>query len=568
MTKLVVLLRKVCAISVILLVGSVQAQTTGQPIDATAVLGMLQQSMQPAISALSAKAISWLGALATLQFFITNYSLLKTDADLQTVIAKMFGAVAWVGIVIFIINNGPQFIGAVGDQFFGLVGLDLPSPGSIVAYSIGAASATGALAIGVGAVPLVGDTAGMLMVYIALAILAVGMYFAFKIFMLQLELGLIVMLSPLSFSLLGINTLKDQGIAPFKSLLSLAYRIILLTVILSAFGQVSEVMKSTISGIDAETMVAGFGKAVSAVLAAMGAYLLLCYLVFKSDSIASTLASGGTSMGTGDIAQAAAAGAAMGAAVASGGATAAGVASSAPASMRDFMGSLTGGGSVRNASSMGSGAEPFRPPTTGAPQAAMSVAGGSNSNYGGGARGGSPVGESTGARPAVAGGGSTPTAQDHSSRAGGDGAGSAGGMQSSTGQGGASQSGASAQGGQSSDHDQDLASAVRQSQLGRSIATGSIGPDLSGASQDRGEMAPSERLAPPGQAQGSGLNAGIGGDQQRALSENLGKLVDHLSQTSKGPVKPRLRDRIAEANRHMERESGVTHVQVNTSQTD
>lgn len=535
---------------------------------------MLQQSMLPAISALTAKAISWLGALATLQFFITNYSLLKTDADLQTVIAKMFGAVAWVGIVIFIINNGPQFIGAVGDQFFGLVGLDLPSPGSIVAYSIGAASATSALAIGVGAIPLVGDTAGMLMVYIALAILSVGMYFAFKIFMLQLELGLIVMLSPLSFSLLGINTLKDQGIAPFKSLLSLAYRIILLTVILSAFGQVSEVMKSTISGIDAETMVAGFGKAVSAVLAAMGAYLLLCYLVFKSDSIASSLASGGTSMGTGDIAQAAAAGAAMGAAVASGGATAASAASSAPASMRDFMGSLTGGGSVRNASSMGSGAEPPRAPSSGAPQAAMSVAGGNGSTYGvGGARGGASAAGSTGARSTVSGGGSMPTAQGHSSGAGRDDAGPTDVMQTATGQGGVSQSGGpaeagSATGGQSRDLEQDLAASGRQSLLDRSIATGSIGPDLSGASLDRGDKAASERIAPQGPTQGSGLNAAIGGDQQRELSENLGKLVDHLSQTSKGPVKPRLRDRIAEANRHMERESGVTHVQVNTSQTD
>ncbi len=65
------------------------------------------------------------------------------------------------------------------------------------------------------------------------------MYLALKIFMLQLEAVLIATLSPMSFALLGLNTLRDQGIAPFKSLLSLAYRIVLVGVMLSAFSSVT-----------------------------------------------------------------------------------------------------------------------------------------------------------------------------------------------------------------------------------------------------------------------------------------------------------------------------------------
>ncbi|RWA45634.1 hypothetical protein AU476_00960 [Cupriavidus sp. UYMSc13B] len=161
---------------------------------------MIKQSMAPAINKLTSQAISWLGVFATLQFFITNYNLLKSDGDIQSVVAKMFGAVAWVGICIYIINNGPQFIQAVGDQTTGLLGVDVPSPGAIVSKTIAVAGAMAILAVGVGGIPFVGDTAGMLLVYITLFVFGVGLLFAFKIFMLQLELGLIAMLSPLSFS--------------------------------------------------------------------------------------------------------------------------------------------------------------------------------------------------------------------------------------------------------------------------------------------------------------------------------------------------------------------------------
>lgn len=333
---------------------------------ADSVLSIMQSAMVPAVNKLTAQAITWLAVFASLQFVITNYGVLKSDGDIQTVIAKAAGSVAWIGVCIYIINHGPQFISAVGEQMFGLLGFTLPSPGSIIASTITVVASLAALGVGAG---LISTTAGMLLVYILLFILAVGMFFAFKIFMLQLELGLVVMLSPLSFSFLGLSALKDQGIAPFKALISLAYRILLLTLILSAFTEVSNVATDALSNLTGEAVMAGIGKAMNTVLSALGAYLMLAYLVYKSDSIAASLAGGSTSMGTGDLAGAAAAGAAAGAAIAAGGAAGAGAVGKVPQSMSDFMKGLSGGGSVSNASSFGSGAadtslqSPPTPPT-------------------------------------------------------------------------------------------------------------------------------------------------------------------------------------------------------------
>ncbi|MES2879217.1 MAG: hypothetical protein V4713_12405 [Pseudomonadota bacterium] len=324
---------------------------------ADTVIQLLQSAMAPAINKLTTQAITWLAVFSILQFVITNYGLLKSaDGDLQSLIAKTAFNLAWIGICLYIVNNGPQFIGAVGDQMFGLIGLSLPSPGSIIVSTLGVVATLAALAVGIGGVGIIGSTTGgMLLVYVLLFILAVGLFFAFKIFMIQLEVGLTVMLSPLSFSFLGMSALREQGIAPFKALISLGYRIILLTVILSAFTEVHNIVKDAISGLSLDSLKSGIGEALNALLSAVGAYLMLAYLVYKSDSIAATLASGSTSMGTSDLASAAAAGAAAGAAIATGGAAASGGIGQIPQTMSNFMQGLSTQGSVNNASGSGLG---------------------------------------------------------------------------------------------------------------------------------------------------------------------------------------------------------------------
>lgn len=365
---------------------------------ADSVVQVLQSAMAPAVNKLTAQAITWLAAFSILQFVITNYGLLKSaDGDLQSLLAKTAFNLAWIGICIYIVNNGPQFIGAVGDQLFRIIGISLPSPGSIIASTLGIVAALAALAVGIGGVGIIGSTtAGMLLVYVLLFILAIGMFFAFKIFMLQLELGLTVMLSPLSFSFLGLSALREQGIAPFKALISLGYRIILLTVIMSAFTEVSEVVTTAVSGFNKENfLLNGIGESVNALLSGAGAYVMLAYLVYKSDAIAATLASGSTSMGTSDLASAAAAGAAAGAVIATGGAAGAGGIGQIPQSMGNFIQGLSNQGTVNNASGSGVGgtdsAGLSAPPAPSMSVPAQPSSGSSAGGFDGSTRGMSPA---------------------------------------------------------------------------------------------------------------------------------------------------------------------------------
>lgn len=574
-------------------------------MSADSVLGMIQQAMAPAINQLTAQAISWVGVFASLQFFITNYNHLKSDGDIQSAVAKVAGAVAWVAVCVYIINNGPQFIQAVGDQMMGLLGTDLPSPGSIIAKTIGVTAVMAFLALGIGSLPFVGDTAGLLLVLVTLIILGVGLLFAFKIFMLQLELGLISMLSPLSFSFLGLNTLKDQGIAPFKALLSFAYRVILLGVILSGFNQVSDIVSSTLSGISVDTFQSTGVKAVVRVmLSALGAYLLLGYLTWKSDAIAATMASGSTSMGTGDVAQAAAAGAALGAAAATGGAAAASLAGKAPKSMSSFLDKLMAPGSVSNASPMGNGgdAPKFTPPSTaptlsvgapvgagsaGAPQppgrpAAGAASGPKKPNvasgrYGADAqKGGTASAVRQGAGPAAGTGspqqGGATSAKDAAQDGGDASATTAAGMAQ---QGGAANGPSAVQdGGTATSASSSATGAPSKTQV---PATEKAGSETAAAvdpvtvtpagSQPEAAGAPGEAAKAGAEPQpGSALSAGIGG--KSTLEDSLNKLVDHLSSQQQGPRKPTLGERLGEANRHMSQESAATHVSINAHHSD
>ena len=324
-------------------------------VDAASLSQLLISKMTVASATLSSTALIALGGFATLQLFITNYGLLKSGADIESAVAKFAAGIAWVGVCIYIISNGPGFISGVGNEFFSIPGLSLPTVGTVMSNTAKTAGVIGALAIPIG---VASNTLGMFMVYLLLGTIGIGCFFAFKIFMLQLELGLIVMLSPLSFAFLGLNALKDQGIAPFKSLISLIYRVMIIGVILSAFSIVDDSVNAVFKNLSLTEIVSGgVGTVMDTLVAALGAYLLLAYLLFKSDSIAASLASGSTNMGTADVASAAAAGAAAGAAIATGGVAGAGAAKSGVSSVSDMMKKLGGGGgpSVSNAGGGGGG---------------------------------------------------------------------------------------------------------------------------------------------------------------------------------------------------------------------
>lgn len=337
-----------------LLLGLIPLAAIADPIvDPTSAISIVNAAMAPAAGLLKSHALTWLGGFVLVQFVLTNWSLFKSGADIEAIIGKLIGSLSWIGLCLFVLSEGPNFIKGVGEMFFGLFGGGLPDPVAIMASTTAISSILAALAVSVG---LVDGTAGQLILYILLFIFGTGMFFAIKIFMVQLELGLVVMLSPLSFSLLGLNALKDQGIAPLKSLISLAYRIILMGVILTAFTEVSDVITGLLKGISAVDMVTnGVDTALSIVLGGLGAYALLGYLLYKSDSIAASLAGGGTSMGTADVATSVASGVAAGMAVGASSAAISNAASKTGGSMGDALKVMRNEMGVSNAGGYGSG---------------------------------------------------------------------------------------------------------------------------------------------------------------------------------------------------------------------
>ncbi|MDP2267598.1 MAG: hypothetical protein Q8K46_00370, partial [Deltaproteobacteria bacterium] len=311
-----------------------------------------------------------------------------------------------------------------------------------------------------------------LLVIVLVTLFSVGMYMAIKVFMITLELGLIVMLAPLSFSFLGMNALKDQGIAPFKALISLAYRIILMGIIYSAFSKVSSVSAEYLHDIVWYNPLK-WPYAINVIMSMLCAFPMIAFLLYKSDSIASSLASGGTSMGGGDVAAAAAAGAAAGAAVGSGSAAV----GNAPKAMSEVLSGMMNSGTVKDATQgMGTGGMnpvDLKSPAVREPSPSL---GPTNSH-------GAPI---------------RPTTDAKSS---------------------------------------------------------------SGGAKEQSPATSTSGASSPKDSTGSGQNAGIGGAGSK-MEENLGKLVDHLS--NQKPNEKTFGDHLSNVNQHVANESTTTHVQIST----
>lgn len=545
------------------------------------------------------QALMWLGSFMSLQFIITNLGLLKSGTDIEAVFGKLIGSLMWFGFCFYVLKNGPGFIDSVGSGIFNKFAPNIPGPGSIITATLGICSSiligiafTGTSIAGIG-----NSSIAMVLVYVLFVIFSIGMYMAIKVFMLQLELGLIVMLSPLSFSFLGLNALKDQGIAPFKSLIALVYRIILFGIVYSAFGKiivVSGASLDAISWIDPTQ----WGRALNTIFSMICAFPMLAYLVYKSDSIASSLAGGSSNMGTGDVASAAAMGAAAGAAIASGGASTIGAASKVP-SMGDFMKNLTGGGAIKDASSRGAGSTQLGPSST--PPPSMSRA------AGGPATGGSSPAPGKNAGLTVANSSPRPSGNAESlaqmASHASDGVAVAGGSQAASDAaasaalaGGSNEAVSSAVVGAGGTVAQGAAAATAMAvgEAGGSPAAIKAGAQAAGAGKSSAEVgqavmnsvAPGSAFgeprevgeaaanasrtrpaqAPDAVAPGSGANAGV----ERAgspLEHQLGKLIETLSQQGQAKT-PSLSDRMRDVNQHVAQEKAATHVSVNTHHSD
>jgi type IV secretion system protein TrbL len=529
------------------------------------VVTQIQSAATNATAHLTAQALKWCGIFATLQFVISNIKIIRESGDIPQVVAKLTGSILWVGVVIYLINNGPAFIRNVGNQLQGLTGVTLPTPGSILAttFSLGGVGAVLAASTG----PLA-PVAGDILWDVDMLLMAIGCYFACKLFMMQLEVGLIAMMAPLSFSFLGLNAFRDQGFAPFKSLVALSFRVVLVGVVIQAYQGIFTDMQTAWTGLTwSQVLANGLGATFESTLTDLGALIVLTFVMFKSDSIAAALASGSSSLGPGDVVQAAAAGAAAGlAAHAAGNA----IKSSKPAkNMGEFMKGLMGGGqgSITNASSMGVGGDISPMTTSAAAPASMSLGSGSGSGSGAVSRSGSGVVSTSGASSTTGStkAGGSPSRSGLTSGRYGQEASNAAGAGPASAQGSAQ----SADGGASGADPGTGEDSATVKPAGASAA--SAGGSQSTVPTDSGPAggAPSkEASAVPEAAPGSGLNAGVGSPQpgQSNVEGDLHRLVNHL--TSQGGRKPSLGDRASDAGRHLSQEKATVSASLNPHHHD
>lgn len=521
--------------------------SSANPVPASAVpasasvsapLTSVNQSLDLAVRDTTAKlqtiAVKWLSAFILLQFFITNFAALKSGGEIDSVFYKMIGSIAWFSICFMIMDEGAQFLSDVSSGFFATASDIAGGGGNFDTADIldkGCASAADLIqkvtsaASFVSLIPAV-IIAGLL----GLIIMGVAALIAFKLFIIKIEVMLLIMMAPLSFAFLGLNTMKDQGIAPFKSLISLMYRIILLAVIMSAMGSVGQNLDTVIADVNSTSFASGIWQGL---FGATVAFALLGYLAYKSDAMAANLSSGSTSLGTSDVAGSAAMGAAIGAAITTGGVAAAGAAASGGKSMGDFMKSMTGssGGGASDASGGrgmgGSGGVPVGE----APKPSMSAGGasggGASNASGGGSGGGAPKQEaevSAGPSPAE----------------------TAAGVQASP------------------QESLDTQTAADQAPSNGQEIVDSLN-SIPGGGASKPDTAPTTPPTPAqtaaGGGAGSGATAGIGGAGS-ALEANLGKLVDQLSQQN-APKKPGLKDHLRDINHQTTHERANVSVSIN-----
>lgn len=256
----------------------------------------------------------------------------------------------------FFLAKASEWVGANGSSFDtgDIISVGLVAYGKITLAVIKAsttnvvnAGALVAAAVVPGVAPAMLFITALMVFFVSMTILASCAYIALKVFMVKLQIALIICASPFSIALLGLKGLRDQGFAPFKGMLALIYRIIILAAIVSAMKVVGDNLSAVIDGLS-------YGIAAdiwTPILAAMMGYVLLAFITHQADGIATSLASGGSGLSSGDLAGSVAAGVAAGMTMGAGAAVAKAATGGKP--MSDVIKSMVSGdkGSIKDASS-------------------------------------------------------------------------------------------------------------------------------------------------------------------------------------------------------------------------
>lgn len=326
-------------------------------------IGLLNSAMSSALDVISTSltttCINWLGAFIGLQMVFTQGSGLLQGVDWDRAWAKFLGGLFWAGICIYIFSNGADFIKGMANYLLNLAaGLSGSPFDPAYPIKVGLDSSTQlleALDKGRGIFGNLNPFPSIMMGLVCLVILATCAVIAFRLLMISIETKIVIALSPISFALMGLNALRDQGFVPLKYLISMAYRVLILGAVLAAMAKFSAALVPVFNNLPP---LSSGGSWAPCWAAAIG-YSLLGALAYNSNAIAAQLSSGTSSMTTSDMGGAGAMGAAVAAALGAGvgGALGAATGSKPVQAMADwskeaFAGNHAG---IKNAGEMGSG---------------------------------------------------------------------------------------------------------------------------------------------------------------------------------------------------------------------
>ena len=293
------------------------AQAVSTPVD-NSTIGLLSTSLSTALDAtfnkLTTVCVTWLGGFILLQMIFTQISNLLNDGDLARAGAKFAGGFFWAMMCYYLFFHAPDFIKSMSNYLMGLAsGLSGNPFNPSYPIDVGINSAGNLLNSinGRGIFANLNPFPAIMMGLVSLIILASCAVIAFRIFMILVETKIVIALSPISFSLMGMNALRDQGFVPLKYLIAMAYRVLVLGAVLAAMAAFSAALVSVIANLPPLSSSSVWPPVW---VAAIG-YSLIGALAWNSNAIASSLASGSSSMTTSDMGGPSAMAGAVGAAV-------------------------------------------------------------------------------------------------------------------------------------------------------------------------------------------------------------------------------------------------------------
>lgn len=303
------------------------------------LVGKALQASTVAISNnLQSLALRLLFAFLVLQWAIDGIGMLGNEITIERVIGKFGMAVLWGAFCLWLLDgagNGQtnlgHFMQSTVDYFIGKAGewvgtnggsfdsvdilnIGLVAYGKIV-WAVGKATATNVVNAVV-AVALPQTTFIIALVVFAVICVIVGScaYIALKVFLVKIQVGIWIAVSPIAVAMLGLRGLRDMGFSPLKALLGLVFRIIVLAAIVSTLQIMAENFSNHIDSLS-------WGLAadiITPLIAAAFGFFLIAFITHQADEIAAAMSAGTLTMNSGNLASSIATGVSAGMAGAAG----------------------------------------------------------------------------------------------------------------------------------------------------------------------------------------------------------------------------------------------------------